>query len=171
PAWYAYDAGRGVAERTPLNTTSAVKFQDAEAVREFAVSKDGTRVPLSIVRKKNARLDGTNPVLMEGYGGYNISMTPKFLGAFGRIWLDQGGIFVIAHTRGGGEYGEDWHHAGNLTHKQNVFDDFLACAEHLIERKYTSPEHLAIVGGSNGGLLMGAALTQRPELFRAVISY
>ena len=108
---------------------------------------------------------------MEGYGGYNISITPKFLGSFARIWLDQGGVFVMTHLRGGGEYGEGWHRAGNLTHKQNVFDDFIACAEYLIQRKYTSPEHLAIVGGSNGGLLMGAVLTQRPDLFRAVVSY
>ena len=98
-------------------------------------------------------------------------MQPYFLGAFARAWLDQGGVYVIANLRGGGEYGEEWHQAGRLTTKQNVFDDFIACAQHLIDRKYTSPAHLAAIGGSNGGLLMGAALTQRPDLFRAVVSY
>ena len=135
------------------------------------MSKDGTRVPVNIVRRRGTRLDGTNPTLLEGYGGYGISMKPYFLGAFTRAWLDQGGVYAMANLRGGGEYGEEWHQAGRLTHKQNVFDDFVACAQHMIERKYTSPAHLAIMGGSNGGLLMGAALTQRPELFRAVVSY
>jgi len=171
PAWFRFSPGIKKPERTALFISAAAKFEDAETVREFATSKDGTGIPLSIVRKKGTKLDGSNPVLMEGYGGYGISMTPKFLGAFARIWLDQGGIFVMTHLRGGGEYGEEWHSAGKLTRKQNVFDDFVACAEHLIEREYTTPEHLAIVGGSNGGLLMGAALTQRPELFRAVVSY
>ncbi len=98
-------------------------------------------------------------------------MQPFFLGSFTRAWLDQGGVYAIANLRGGGEYGEEWHQAGRLTRKQNVFDDFIACAQHLIERKYTSPAHLAAIGGSNGGLLMGAAFTQRPDLFRAVVSY
>jgi len=150
---------------------SPVHFDDTEVVREFAVSKDGTRVPLNIIRRKGAKLDGTNPALLEGYGGYGISMTPYFLGSFNRIWLDHGGVYAIANLRGGGEYGEEWHQGGRLTTKQNVFDDFIACAQHLIERKYTSPAHLAILGGSNGGLLMGAAFTQRPDLFRAVVSY
>jgi prolyl oligopeptidase len=171
PGWYRYDASHETSKRTSLFTTSAATFNDAEVLREFATSKDGTRIPVSIVRKRGVQLDGSNPVLLEGYGGYNISMTPKFLGSFGRMWLDQGGVFVMAHLRGGGEYGEAWHQAGNLTRKQNVFDDFIACAEYLVRRKYTSPEHLAIIGGSNGGLLMGAVLTQRPDLFRAVLSY
>src|SRR5581483_4769894 len=157
--------------RTAMMSTSPIRFEDAEVVREFATSKDGTRVPLNIIRKKGTRLDGRNPVLLEGYGGYNISMSPHFLGALGRIWLDHGGVYVIANLRGGGEYGEEWHQAGNLTRKQNVFDDFIASAEYLIQAKYTNPARLAIVGGSNGGLLMGAALTQRPDLFRAVVSY
>jgi prolyl oligopeptidase len=169
--WYRLDSKSGEAIQTPLASTSPIHFDDAEAVREFAVSKDGTRVPINIIRKKGTKLDGANPVLLEGYGGYNISMSPHFLGAMGRMWLDHGGVFVIANLRGGGEYGEEWHEAGKLTHKQNVFDDFIASAEYLIQKKYTLPAHLAILGGSNGGLLMGAALTQRPDLFRAVVSY
>ncbi len=171
PAWYHFDPTSGKSARTAMFETSPVKFDDTEVVREFAISKDGTRVPVNIIRRKGTKLDGSNPTLLEGYGGYGVNMTPFFLGSYGRTWLDQGGVYVIANLRGGGEYGEEWHRAGNLTHKQNVFDDFIACAEHLIQRKYTSPAHLAILGGSNGGLLMGAALTQRPDLFRAVVSF
>lgn len=170
PAWYRYDAASGKASRTALFNTSAVKFDDTEVVREFATSKDGTRVPINIIRRKGTRLDGNNPVLLGGYGGFDFNTQPLFLGSHARLWLDQGGILAEANLRGGGEYGEEWHEAGNLTHKQNVFDDFLACAQLLIDRKYTSPAHLAILGGSNGGLLMGAAFTQRPDLFRAVVS-
>jgi len=166
-----YEIAGGAAKRTPLSETSPIAFADAEVVREFATSKDGTKVPLNIIRRKGTKLDGTNPVLLEAYGGYGISLTPNFVGDFGRVWLDQGGVYAIANLRGGGEYGEEWHKAGNLTRKQNVFDDFLACAQHLIDRKYTTPAHLAILGGSNGGLLMGAAFTQRPDLFRAVVSF
>ena len=166
-----YEIAGGAARRTPLSETSPIAFADAEVVREFATSKDGTKVPLNIIRRKGTKLDGTNPVLLEAYGGYGISLTPNFVGDFGRVWLDQGGVYAIANLRGGGEYGEEWHKAGNLTRKQNVFDDFLACAQHLIDRKYTTPAHLAILGGSNGGLLMGAAFTQRPDLFRAVVSF
>jgi prolyl oligopeptidase len=171
PAWYRFDAASGKATRTALYETSPVKFDDAEVVRDFAVSKDGTRVPINIIRRKGTKLDGMNPVLLDAYGGYGISLKPYFIGSEARVWLDQGGISVAANLRGGGEYGEEWHHAGNLTHKQNVFDDFLACSQYLIDHKYTSPEHLAILGGSNGGLLMGAALTQHPDLFRAVVSF
>ena len=169
-AWYYFDAASGKATRTALFDTPAVNFDDAEVVRAFATSKDGTRVPLSIIRRKGTRLDGTNPTLLYGYGGYSISEKPFFLGSFARLWLDQGGVYVDANLRGGAEYGEEWHAAGNLTHKQNVFDDFLASAQYLIDQKYSSPAHLAILGGSNGGLLMGAAFTQRPDLFRAVVS-
>jgi prolyl oligopeptidase len=169
-AWYCFDAASGQATRTALVETSPVNFDDAEVVRDFATSKDGTRVPLNIIRRKGMKLDGANPTLLYGYGGFSISEKPFFLGSFARLWLDQGGVYVDANLRGGAEYGEEWHAAGNLTHKQNVFDDFLASAQYLIDQKYTSPAHLAILGGSNGGLLMGAAFTQRPDLFRAVVS-
>jgi prolyl oligopeptidase len=171
PAWYHYEVKSATSVLTALVEISPANFDDADVVREFATSKDGTRVPLNIIFRKGTQLDGSNPALLTGYGGFEISETPHFLGSFGRVWLDQGGVYVVANLRGGGEYGEEWHNAGKLTHKQNVFDDFIACAEHLIQRKYTSPAHLAILGGSNGGLLMGAALTQRPQLFRAVVSY
>ena len=171
PAWYRFDVATGKAVRTALFETSSVKFDDTEVVRDFATSKDGTRVPVNILRRKGTKLDGTHPTLVTGYGGYGISTKPFFQGYFARLWLDQGGIFVDTNLRGGAEYGEEWHSAGNLTHKQNVFDDFIACAQYVIDRKYTSPAHLAILGGSNGGLLMGAAFTQHPELFRAVVSY
>ena len=154
---------------TALRETSPANFDDIEVVREFAVSKDGTKIPLNILRKKGIRLDGKNPTLLTGYGGYGICLTPAFAPTR-RIWFDAGGVYVVANLRGGGEFGEEWHKAGNLTRKQNVFDDFIACAEHLIQRKYTSPDKLAVMGGSNGGLLMGAFLTQRPDLTRAVVS-
>ena len=170
PFFSRYDEAAARSSETKLAQTSPVSFADTEVVREFARSKDGTSIPLNIVRRKGVVLNGSNPVLLNGYGGYNVSETPEFLGARTRLWLDGGGIFVIANLRGGGEFGENWHEQGALTHKQNVFDDFIAAAEHLIARRYTSPEHLAIIGGSNGGLLMGAAFTQRPELFHAVVS-
>jgi prolyl oligopeptidase len=141
----------------------------AEAVREWAVSKDGTRVPMTVVRMQGTPLDGAQPVLLNGYGGFGISMEPRF-SRNTVAWLRHGGVYVLANLRGGGEFGEAWHLGGNLTRKQNVFDDFIACAETLIAKGYTRPAKLAIVGGSNGGLLMGAALVQRPELFRAVVS-
>lgn len=169
-AVYAF-RGPSDLKKTALAVKPPVSFDDAEVVREFAVSKDGTKVPLNIIRRKGTALDGSNPTLLYGYGGYGVSLSPSFLGIKGRLWLDQGGVYVIANLRGGGEYGEEWHQAGNLTHKQNVFDDFLAAAEYLIAHKYTTPANLVIEGGSNGGLLMGAALTQRPDLFRAVVSH
>jgi prolyl oligopeptidase len=170
PAWYQYVTAREEASKTRLYVTSPADFSDCEVVREFATSKDRTKVPLNIIRRKGTKLDGKNPVLLTGYGGYSISVKPYFR-IRRRIWLDQGGVIAVANLRGGGEYGEEWHKGGNLTRKQNVFDDFAACAQHLIERGYTSPGLLAIEGGSNGGLLMGAALTQHPELFRAVVSH
>jgi prolyl oligopeptidase len=171
PAWYRFDPSSGKSTRTGLFEISPVKFEDAEVVRDFGVSRDGTRVPVNILRRKGTHLDGKNPALLYAYGGYGISEKPFFVGSDARIWLDQGGVYVVANLRGGGEYGEEWHKAGNLTRKQNVFDDFIACAQYLIGQKYTSPAHLAILGGSNGGLLMGAAFTQRTDLFRAVVSF
>jgi prolyl oligopeptidase len=131
-------------------------------------SKDGTHVPLFVFHKKGLVLNGKNPTLLTGYGGFNISLTPNFVGDR-YLWLEHGGVFAVANLRGGAEFGEDWHRAGMLDKKQNVFDDFAAAAEFLISQKYTDKDHLAIRGGSNGGLLMGAALTQRPDLYRAVI--
>jgi len=170
PAWYAFEARGNNPTRTRMQVNSSADLSDCDVVREFAISKDGTRVPLNIIMRKGTRLDGKNPVLMTGYGGYGISITPYFR-ARRRVWLDRGGVYAVANVRGGGEYGEEWHKAGNLANKQNVFDDFFACARHLIDRRYTSPSLLAIEGGSNGGTLMAACITQRPELFRAVVSH
>jgi prolyl oligopeptidase len=170
PAWYYFDPASGEIRRTAFARNSPADFGDSEVVREFAVSQDGTRVPLNILRRKGTKLDGRNPTLLTGYGGFGISLTPGF-GVTNRVWLDRGGVIAVANLRGGREYGETWHLGGNLTHKQNVFDDFVACARHLVERKYTCPDKLAIEGGSNGGLLMGAVLTQHPDLCRAVVSH
>ncbi|MBV9677491.1 MAG: S9 family peptidase [Acidobacteriaceae bacterium] len=153
-----------------LSPPPTIRYDDAEVIRDFAVSKDGTRVPLNIIRRKGVKLDGSHPVLMTGYGGYGISMTPSSNVTF-RILLDRGFVLVDTNLRGGSEFGEKWHLAGNLAHKQNVFDDFYACAQYMVSRHYTTPERFAIMGGSNGGLLMGAALTQHPEMFRAVIAF
>jgi prolyl oligopeptidase len=174
PAWYRFDPATGKATRTALFRSSPADFRDSEVVREFTVSRDGTRVPLNIIRRRGTRLDGRNPTILYGYGGFGISESPRF-GVNSRVnlrvWLEQGGVFAVANLRGGSEFGEEWHRAGSRTRKQNAFDDFAACARHLIARKYTGPERLAILGGSNGGLLMGAALTQHPGLFRAVVSH
>ncbi len=171
PPYFArYDAAAGKAAETKLVQTSAIGFDDVEAVRVFTASKDGTKVPVNIIRRKGTRLDGNNPILLYGYGGYGISMTPRFLGAERRVWLDGGGVYAVANIRGGGEYGEDWHRNGALTHKQNVFDDFFAAAEYMTKAGYTTPKRLAIMGGSNGGLLMGAELTQHPDAFRTVVA-
>jgi prolyl oligopeptidase len=134
----------------------------------FYQSKDGTRVPMFITRRKDAPRDGNQPVILYGYGGFNLLMSPTFSPSI-QAWLEMGGIYAVANLRGGGEYGEEWHRAGTRLHKQNVFDDFIAAAEYLIREKYTNPKRLAIRGGSNGGLLVGAVLTQRPELFGAAL--
>ena len=167
--WYEWQPGMKQPRATALQMTSPANFDDLEVVREFAISKDGTRIPISILHKKGMVLDGHNPTLLTGYGGYGVSLTPGF-SSTRRVWFDAGGVYAIANLRGGGEYGEAWHLAGNLTHKQHVFDDFIACAEHLIQRRYTSTNKLAVMGSSNGGLLMGAFMTQRPDLARAVVS-
>jgi prolyl oligopeptidase len=168
-AWFRYDARTDRLVPTGLAGKPPFDFADAEVDRVTAVSKDGTRVPINILHRKGLVLDGRNPVLLYAYGGYGISMQPWF-GAMNRLWLDYGGIFAVANVRGGGEYGEPWHEAGKLTRKQNVFDDFDACMRFLVDQKYTTPERLAIMGGSNGGLTMGAALTQNPRAMSAVVS-
>src|SRR5262249_42970157 len=160
----------GADHETKLRIQSPVNFADMEVVRVMARSKDGTQVPVNIIRKKGTRLNGQNPTLLYGYGGYGISETPAFLGASRRIWFDAGGVYAIANIRGGGEFGEAWHQAGALTNKQNVFDDFAAAAQLLITQHYTTPQRLAIRGGSNGGLLMGAMMKQHPDPFRAIVS-
>jgi prolyl oligopeptidase len=139
-----------------------------EVKQVFYPSKDGTQIPMFIIASKGLKLDGSNPTWLTGYGGFNVSLSPSFNPPL-YVWLEHGGVFAMINLRGGAEYGEDWHRAGMLEHKQNVFDDFISAVEYLIAEKYTSKEKLAITGGSNGGLLMGAAFTQRPELFRAVV--
>ena len=168
-AWFHCAQGKIEPVKTALRSTSPVSFADIEVTREFATSKDGTKIPLNIIFRKGMKRDGQNPTLLYGYGGYGISMAPNF-DFTRRLWFDRGGVYVVANIRGGGEFGEEWHKAGNLTKKQNVFDDFAAAAEYLIKEKYTRPEKLAIQGGSNGGLLMGAMITQHPDLMRAVVS-
>jgi prolyl oligopeptidase len=171
PRYYSrWDRHSGVSTETKLAVTSPISFADCEVAREFAVSKDGTRIPINIIMRKGTKLDGHNPVLLYGYGGYGVNMTPAFLGAMRRLWIEAGGVYAVANIRGGAEYGERWHVQGNLTHKQNVFDDFDAAAEYMISRGYTSHQKLALMGGSNGGLLMGAVVTQHPALARAVVS-
>jgi len=168
--WMDYDPNSGQSRPTALAGTSPADFSDMEVVREFATSKDGTKIPLNIIRRKGTKMDGNNPTLLYGYGGYGISLSPNF-SVERRIWFDQGGVYVVANIRGGGEFGEEWHKAGNLTRKQNVFDDFAAAAEYLIKTGYTRRDKLTVEGASNGGLLMGAFLTQHPDLARAVVSH
>ena len=168
-AWFNCPNQKTEPVKTALRSTSPVSFADIEVRREFATSKDGTKIPLNILFRKDTKRNGQNPTLLYGYGGYGISMSPNFEFTR-RLWFDGGGIYVVANIRGGGEFGDEWHKAGNLTKKQNVFDDFAAAAEYLIKENYTRPEKLAIQGGSNGGLLMGAMITQHPDLFRAAVS-
>lgn len=164
---YKFDPDQGGSE---VYAESGADFDPAnyESKQVFYTSKDGTEVPMIITYKKGTKLDGSNPTILYGYGGFNISLTPSFSIA-NAAWLEMGGVYAVANLRGGGEYGKDWHKAGTKLQKQNVFDDFIAAAEYLIEKDYTSPERLAIRGGSNGGLLVGAVMTQRPELFAVAL--
>ncbi len=164
---YRYDTQQGTASvwfkpSIPIDTRAIAVDQ------VFYPSKDHTKIPMFLVHRKDMKLDGSNPTLLTGYGGFNLSRTPAY-SALAAVWVEKGGIFALANLRGGGEFGEEWHRAGMLEKKQNVFDDFIAAAEYLIHNKYTNPRRLAIQGRSNGGLLVGAALTQRPDLFQAVI--
>ncbi len=167
PAIFRYNIATG---QTDLFRKSEVKINadNYQTVQSFFTSKDGTKVPLFITYKKGLQLNGNNPVLLYGYGGFNIPMTPAF-SIFNAFFLEQGGISVIVNLRGGSEYGEAWHKAGMLQNKQNVFDDFIGAAQFLIDKKYTNPSKLAMRGGSNGGLLIGAVMTQRPDLFKVAI--
>jgi prolyl oligopeptidase len=168
PSIYRYDLKDG---STSLWTKVDAPSTDASAYdvhQEWFNSKDGTRVPMFVVHKKGLQKNGKNPTLLTGYGGFNISLTPTF-SRTAYLWMEHGGVYAVANLRGGAEFGEDWHRAGMLDKKQNVFDDMIAAAQHLIAEKYTDKQHLAIQGGSNGGLLMGGMITQRPDLFRAVV--
>lgn len=167
PSNYRYDFISGKVE---LLDRAGVDFDPDEYISEqvFYSSKDGTRVPLFITRKKSVPLDGNAPTLLYGYGGFNITLAPRF-SVSRAAWLELGGVYAVANIRGGGEYGKTWHQAGQKRDKQNVFDDFIAAAENLVEAGYTRPDKLAIMGGSNGGLLVGAVVNQRPELFAAAI--
>jgi prolyl oligopeptidase len=168
PAIYRYDLkDNSTALWTKVDAPS-IDPSAYEVAQEWFNSKDGTRVPMFIVHKKGVMKNGKNPTLLTGYGGFNVSLTPTF-SRTAYLWMEHGGVFAVANLRGGAEFGEDWHRAGMLEKKQNVFDDMIAAAEHLISEKYTDKNHLAIQGGSNGGLLMGAMITQRPDLFRAVV--
>jgi prolyl oligopeptidase len=168
PAIYRYDLKDGSTTIWTKVDAPSIDPSAYDVAQEWFRSKDGTRVPMFVVHKKGLQKTGHNPTLLTAYGGFNISLTPTF-SRTAYLWMEHGGIYAVANLRGGAEFGEDWHRAGMLDKKQNVFDDMTAAAEHLIAEKYTDKNHLAIQGGSNGGLLMGAMMTQRPDLFRAVV--
>ena len=163
---YRYDVQTG-GQKEWARLNVPIQSDKFEMKQVWYHSKDGTRVPMFLLYLKGTKPDGARPTLLTGYGGFNVSMTPSFSES-AAIWAEQGGVFAVANLRGGGEFGEAWHKAGMFGNKQNVFDDFIAAAQWLIQNRYTNPSRLAIAGTSNGGLLVGAALTQRPELFRAV---
>jgi len=168
PSIYHYDLKTGKTDLWAKVDAPSIDPEKFEVEQAWFHSKDGTKVPMFVVHKKGLQKDGKNPTLLTGYGGFNVSLTPSFARST-FLWMEHGGVYAVANLRGGAEFGEDWHRAGMLGNKQNVFDDFIAAAEFLISDKYTDKDHLAIQGGSNGGLLMGAMITQRPDLFRAVV--
>jgi prolyl oligopeptidase len=166
--WVARDAD-AEPRRTALDTVTPVDLSGYEVRRIFATSADGTRVPISLIARRGLLDEGAAPAVLTAYGGYGLSFKPKFLPAR-LLWLERGFVLAVANIRGGGEYGEEWHHAGRLAKKQTCFDDFAACARHLVSAGVTTVDRLAIRGGSNGGLLMGAVLTQHPDIARVVIA-
>jgi prolyl oligopeptidase len=168
PSIYRYDVTKGTTTLWAKVDAPSIDPSGYQVEQEWYQSKDGTRVPMFVVHKKGLKNDGHNPTLLTGYGGFNVSLTPEFDSEI-YLWLEHGGVYAVANLRGGSEFGEDWHRAGMLDKKQNVFDDMIAAAEYLIAEKYTDKDHLAIEGASNGGLLMGVMITQRAELFRAVV--
>jgi prolyl oligopeptidase len=168
PSIYRYDLKDGSTSLWTKVDAPSIDPAAYEVKQEWFNSKGGTRVPMFVVHKKGIQKNAKNPTLLTAYGGFNVSLTPTF-SRTAYLWMEHGGIYAVANLRGGAEFGEDWHRAGMLEKKQNVFDDMIAAAEHLIAEKYTDRNHLAIQGGSNGGLLMGAMITQRPDLFRAVV--
>jgi prolyl oligopeptidase len=168
PSIYHYDLKDGSTSLWAKVDAPSIDPAAYEVQQEWYHSKDGTRVPMFVVHKKGLKKDGRNPTLVTAYGGFNVSLTPTF-SRTAYLWMEHGGVYAVANLRGGAEFGEDWHRAGMLDKKQNVFDDMIAAAEHLITEQYTDKNHLAVQGGSNGGLLMGAMITQRPDLFRAVV--
>jgi prolyl oligopeptidase len=163
--------GDAAADTLTLEKTEPARFDASKDVVEQleATSKDGTKIPYFIVHPRDMKDDGTNPVLLDAYGGFQISMTPEYSPNIGKLWLDHGGVYVMANIRGGGEFGPAWHEAGLKTHRQRIYDDFAAVGEDLIARRITSPQHLGIMGGSNGGLLMGVEMTQHPDLWNAIV--
>jgi prolyl oligopeptidase len=168
PTIYRYDVATGESKAVFRSEVKGLDPKQYEVRQVFYTSKDGTRVPMFIAHRKGLKLNGNNPTLLYGYGGFNVAQQPSF--SVSRLaWMEMGGVFALANLRGGGEYGAEWHKAGTKLQKQNVFDDFIAAAEWLIANKYTRPAKLAIQGGSNGGLLVGAAMTQRPDLFGAAL--
>jgi prolyl oligopeptidase len=170
PRWNRFRAVDGSTIRLAISAESPVDYSDVEVVREFATSKDGTQIPVNILMPKGTIRDGTHAILVSGYGGYGISITPS-LSLSRHILFENGMLFAQANLRGGGEYGEEWHRQGNLTNKQNVFDDFAAVIRHLVERRYAAPDRVGILGGSNGGLLMGATIVQNPNMVAAAVSH
>ena len=165
--WF-WDGATGALETIK---TTPPRFDASRHVVEQleAISRDGTRIPYFLIRPRDMRMDGSTPTLLYGYGGFQVSEVPAYSGTMGRLWLEQGNAYVVANLRGGGEFGPDWHQSAQLAHKQRTWDDYIAVAEDLIRRRITSPRRLGVVGGSQGGLLVGTAITQRPELFHAAI--
>ena len=167
-SWWVHADHDAEPRRTALDTITPIDFAGIEVARRFATSKDGTQVPITLIYRAGTPMDGPAPTVLYGYGGFAVSLKPSFQPSR-LLWLEQGGVYAVANIRGGGEYGREWHDAGRLAAKQNCFDDFAACADHLVQTGVTSRRHLGIMGGSNGGLLMGAVVTQRPDVAAAVV--